>query len=121
MKVYLAGGFYGVWKQRITKEVDCDFYDPETYSDQTSIVDYVSGDLSAIDSCDVVFAYLTSHPRYGGLAAEMGYAYAKGKPIIFVCTKDEPDGFLIGLSKYFCITLEAGIVRLKKLSGAVKP
>lgn len=95
--------------------MDCSFYNPETSSAQSCIAEYVIADLDGIDGCDIVFAYLTSYLVYGGLAAEMGYAYAKGKTIIFVSDKGEVDGFLIGLSKWFCTTIEDGIKRLKKV------
>jgi nucleoside 2-deoxyribosyltransferase len=40
------------------------------------------GNQKAIDSCDVVLANLDGRDVDSGTAAEIGYAFAKGKPII---------------------------------------
>ena len=40
------------------------------------------GNQKAIDSCDVVLANLDGQDVDSGTAAEIGYAFAKGKPII---------------------------------------
>lgn len=48
---------------------------------------YVSWDVIAIRQCDVVFAFMEeSNPGGQGLAAEIGYAKALGKTVVFVCT-----------------------------------
>ena len=117
MRIYLGGGFYGVWKQ-VVREIATTprYFDPETDSPQGSIADYVTADLDAIDGSDVLFAYLTDYPTYGGLAAEMGYAYAKGKPIVFVCEKAKPDGFLLGLASKVFLKIADGAEYLEKLA-----
>ena len=37
-------------------------------------------DLQALDRCDIVVALLTGPDQDSGASAELGYAYAKGKP-----------------------------------------
>jgi len=115
MKVYLAGGFYGDWQERVKGEApQHEYFNPETDAKQNSIIDFVSADLDGIRWCDILFARQDTYPKYGGLAAEMGFAYALGKIIIYVAIREEVEGFLAGLSKYIYTTLEAGIERLKK-------
>ena len=116
MKVYLSGGFYSGWQDKVKEEAPKhEYFNPERDSSQQAIKDFITDDLRGIDWCDVVFAYLTKYPKYGGLAAELGYAYAKGKAIIFVTEREEIEGFLAGLSKYIYTTLELGIERLLKV------
>ena len=115
MKIYLAGGFYSNWQDSVKQGApQHEYFNPETDSPQNAIIDYVPVDLGGIRWCDILFARQDNYPKYGGLAAEMGYAYALGKIIIYVAVREEVEGFLAGLSKYIYTTLEAGIERLRK-------
>jgi len=118
MKIYLAGGFYSDWKQKVVEGApNHDYYDPELDKEkERAICAYTIADLERIDWCDTLFAYLTDYPKYGGLAVEVGYAYAKGKIIILVTEKDDTDGMIAGLSKWIYLSLNGGIERLNKLS-----
>lgn len=116
-KVYLAGGFYSDWRQKVMEGApEHEYYDPEFQGSQTCIAKYTLADLDAIDWSNIVFAYLTSYPKYGGLAVEVGYAYAKEKSILLVTEKDDTDGMIVGLSKYVYLSLEGGIERLRRLN-----
>jgi nucleoside 2-deoxyribosyltransferase len=118
MKIYLAGGFYSDWRERIKEGApNHQYIDPEFdyVPKQQSIMTYTQADLSAIDESDMVVAYLTNYPKYGGLAVEVGYAFAKGKPIILVSEKDDTDGMIVALSKWLYLSLEGAIWRLNKL------
>jgi nucleoside 2-deoxyribosyltransferase len=99
MRIYLAGGFYKGYKTEIRAFLPDQFelHDPE---DGVPIPGrYVGEDLDAIEGCDLVLAYHDDYPFVYGMAAEIGYAVAIGKPVIYVCVRDRVDSFLSGLSR----------------------
>jgi nucleoside 2-deoxyribosyltransferase len=98
-RIYLAGGFYKGYKTEIRARLGAGFelHDPE---DGVVIPGrYVGEDLDAIEDCDLVLAYHDEYPFVYGMAAEIGYAVAVGKPVIYVCTRPRIDSFLAGLSR----------------------
>ena len=102
--IYMAGGFYGDWRQRIRVALSADLFpdviwlSPETNNQQACLT-FVSGDLKGIDGCDLVVAYLHERHYLRGTAAEIGYAFARGKPVYLILDSKVPDMFLVGLAK----------------------
>ena len=88
MKVYLAGGMRSGWQKYVKEAVSgVQFIDPRLhFLDEPD--EYTTWDLMAIRRCDLVFAYLErTNPSGMGLALEIGYAKALGKPVILVNEK----------------------------------
>ena len=109
--IYLAGGFYGDWRQRIRSAVarwssDIAWYSPEDNNQQACIT-FVTEDLSAIYGCDLVIAYLHDEHHLRGTAAEIGYAFGVGKPVYLILDSHVPDMFLVGLAKRVFIGIDA--------------
>jgi nucleoside 2-deoxyribosyltransferase len=82
---------------------------------------------SAIDRCDLVFAVLDGTDVDSGTAAEIGYAFAKGKKIIgyrgdFRLSADN-DGSTVNLQVEYFIRQSGGqiIRKLADLAGALDP
>ncbi len=110
--VYLAGGMRGDWRERLVDEVDKEFLNPKYIGkmafrylipQRLPFPDYVENDLHLINNADILFVYLEKdNPSGLGLAAEMGFAKARGKVIIFVNEqlRNKYTEFLIGLSDY---------------------
>jgi nucleoside 2-deoxyribosyltransferase len=80
---------------------------------------------AAIDRCDLVFAVLDGTDVDSGTAAEIGYAFAKGKPIIgyrgdFRLSADN-DGSTVNLQVEYFIRQSGGeiIFQLSDLEGAL--
>lgn len=94
--VYLAGGTRSGWGNRVKEAVKGPIYlDPSQHGLKEE-QDYTDWDLTAVDMADVLFCYLEKdNPSGAGLAVEVGYAAAKGKPIIYI----EDEGF--PYSRYF--------------------
>jgi len=117
MKVYLSGGMRGDfdWQHHVMSQFrTIQFFNPRThglkYSDE-----YTFWDLTAIEKCDLLFAYLeTGNPSGIGMAAEIGYAKGLGKKVIF-CEEEggREDGrywhFIAEMSDVYCLSLEQGI------------
>jgi nucleoside 2-deoxyribosyltransferase len=81
---------------------------------------------SAIDQCDVVFVVLDGTDVDSGSAAEVGYAFAKGKPILgyrgdFRLSADN-EGATVNLQVEYFIRQSGGdiITRIADLEGALK-
>jgi len=100
-KIYLAGGFYADYKKFIIERLTPPGFlllDPEDMP-KSYPGDFVSRDFAAIDSADLVLAYLDEYPHVYGMAAEVGYAVAKNKPVIFVTSRKRVDSFLSACAK----------------------
>ena len=79
----------------------------------------------AIDACDAVFAVLDGTDVDSGTAAEIGYAFAKGKPILgyrgdFRLSADN-EGGVVNLQVEYFIRASGGdiITKLDELPGAL--
>lgn len=86
LKVYLAGGMRGEdWQTKVIQAVpDAKFFNPRTHRLEYPD-DYTTWDTTAIEKCDLIFAYLSpDNPSGVGMAAEIGYARALQKKAIFV-------------------------------------
>ena len=90
--VYLSGGLHSGWQPKVKASApEFDYLDPS----QHQLVEadaYTAWDLAAVRACDIVFAYLEKgNPSGFGLAAEIGYARALGKFIVFIDEKSATD------------------------------
>jgi nucleoside 2-deoxyribosyltransferase len=87
MKIYLAGGMTGgmpySWQDHVVLAAHT-VLDPRSWQCDDPQV-YTRRDLEAIDEADVLLAFMCSaNPSGYGLSVELGYAFAKGKRILFV-------------------------------------
>jgi nucleoside 2-deoxyribosyltransferase len=80
---------------------------------------------AAIDSCDAVFAVLDGSDVDSGTAAEIGYAFAKGKPILgyrgdFRLAADN-EGSVVNLQVEYFVRQSGGdiITRIDDIAGAL--
>lgn len=100
MKVYLAGGMRGDdWQRSVIEQFPMvkysgvTFFNPRRHGLDWADA-YTTWDLTAIEHCDVVFAYLQSdNPSGVGMAAEIGYAKALGKKVILVMDEREDERY----------------------------
>ena len=116
-KIYLAGG-KGDWRKTVAQALlprpkGVELIDPFTQSNQNSISDFTHDDLLHVRECDGIFAYIDYHV-YTGSALEFGYAYALGKPIIYVCALPRIDSMMVGVAKAAFTDLDAGIQFMKE-------
>jgi nucleoside 2-deoxyribosyltransferase len=120
-KVYLAGGFNSDWREKV-KELytpfgNIEFFDPKSKPDK-HWSEYATWDVHYIKQCDIVFAYMSKdNPSRYGLAAEMGYAKALNKTVIFILEQEhEKERYLHFLKKFADVVfnnLDDGIEYLK--------
>ena len=84
--IYLCGGFYGDWNDKIKEAVglSSNILDPRDWRNIKDADRYVTLDLDAIDKADIVFAYRQKDNPAVGLLCEIGYAFGRGKTIYFV-------------------------------------
>src|SRR5687767_4074591 len=98
MKVYLAGGMRSDWRDQVKAVSGHTYIDPTQHKLEDAI-GYTFWDLAAVESCDLVFAYMEKdNPSGVGMVLEIGYALGLGKKVIFV---DEQN------NKYFAIVRES--------------
>lgn len=90
MKVYLAGGMRGDWRNIVKELVPfATFIDPVEHG-FVEPEEYTPWDLAGVRECDVVFAYLEkSNPSGLGMMLEIGYGKGLSKFVIFVDEKNE--------------------------------
>ena len=119
MIVYLSGGLHSGWQDELTEAIaGIEFLDPRYHGLEHDENQYTLWDLLAIRSCDIVFVYFEeTNPSGIGLSAEMGYAKALGKTIIYVDpTDDKKRGFLRAIADVHAKTLDEGMALLIALS-----
>lgn len=110
MKIYLSSGFYKGYKQQIKPLLEAagfELIDPELKPKELNVGGYVAWDLQAIRDSGLVLAIQDDYPYIYGTAAEIGYAVALEKPVIYVCLTDRVDGFLSGCARATFTNLEA--------------
>lgn len=110
LNVYLAGGFYSDWRERIESSKAASkwrCFSPTRDSAQSASYRFVRDDLAAIEEADLLLAYYPGGYSSHGMAAEIGYAAALRKPVYFIDATDTPDLFLVGLSKRLFRSVEA--------------
>lgn len=109
-KVYLAGGIRSNWQEKVTSNVDAEFYNPRTKEvDKTlTLEEFGTWDLHHIKKCEIVFAYMEkTNPSGIGMSVEMGYAKALGKTVILCLEEGNErikDGYLQFMKKVADIT-----------------
>jgi nucleoside 2-deoxyribosyltransferase len=117
-RIYLAGGMKTNWQQRLHHALlNHTLIDPRLHglSDERA---YTEWDLRAIRSASLVLAYMdTGNPSGYGLSLEVGYAYAVGKEIWYVCEDASPRQQHFGIvravaDRTFC-SLDAAIQALR--------
>jgi nucleoside 2-deoxyribosyltransferase len=88
MKVYLSGGMRSRWQEIVISSCpDIHFINPCNHGLKDS-KEYTLWDLTGVDQCDVILAYMESdNPGGQGLCYECGYGKGKGKLVIVVDEK----------------------------------
>lgn len=114
--VYLGGGLnLNGWretaKERLEAKAIC--IDPFADSRQGAIAQFVEDDLHFVGESDIVLAYHDYH-AFDGLAAECGYAYAKGIPIVYVCLQPRVSSFIAGMAKAVFTELDPALEYIEK-------
>jgi nucleoside 2-deoxyribosyltransferase len=127
-KIYLAGGFYSGWQDKVIAALDghdyVTFFDPRG-SGLKDPRDYTEWDVAHILDCDIVFAFLeASNPGGANTAFELGCAHMLKrfdvKVVIFVY-EERSDIRYWSMTKITAdavfTDLEAGIRHLVDLVG----
>ncbi len=111
--VYLAGP-PGAWRDLVRKELDGLYlFDDPFLGRQTSVVEFVSHDLSRLTRANLVLAYRPNVEfPLDGLAAEIGIAWASSVPVYLVDVRNKLDGFLCGLARCIFTDLMRAVERL---------
>lgn len=120
--VYLAGGISD-WREKIKARWRGFItpLDPFTDSKQLSLAQFTVDDLALIDRSVAVLAYHDYHV-FDGLALEAGYAFAKDKLVVYVCTEPRLSSMICGVAKGVFTDLDAGVEFLeRKIGVTVKP
>ena len=107
---YLAGGFYSDWRARIIAGMglkEGDYFSPQEHNDQRAALTFVRDDLAAIDHSTAVIARFHSAHACRGTAAEVGYAFATGKPVLLIIEEEVPELFLVALSQRMFTSVDA--------------
>lgn len=123
--IYLAGCL-GDWREGVIGRWDAclppvaTVIDPFEESNQQSLANFVIDDLELVRTCDLLLAYHAYHV-FDGLAAECGYAYAKGIPIVYVCRQPRVSSFIAGMSKAVFTKLTPALEYIEKKYLNQKP
>lgn len=133
IKIYLAGGFHGTWRDivhaelptyRDKKVIFLDPLEPELDRNgnrkNLTFEEYTAWDLWAIRTADIVFVYSEATNPGQGYIVEAGYAKGLGKTVILVREPNNqhmPDkylSFLDCIADYKTDNLVQGINVLKR-------
>lgn len=110
IRTYIAGGRSIIggrnWRVWLEERLPIIGLDPFRDSKQGALYQFVGQDIGLIDSADLVLAAYFGGYAGHGMAAEMGYAVATATPVFYIDESEQPDMFLIGLSKRFFPSLE---------------
>jgi hypothetical protein len=107
---YLAGGFYSDWRARIIAGMglkEGEYFSPQEHNDQRAALTFVRDDLAAIDHATAVIARFSADYACRGTAAEVGYAFAMGKPVLLIIEEPVPELFLVALSQRMFTSVDA--------------
>lgn len=130
MKVYLAGNMHTNWRELVASRVqECEFLWPHKapskgHSDGGDPDFYFPRDVALLRSADLLFCVIEDVGRNIGTSAEVGMAFAWGKPVILVnlCASIHSFQFLEKSSTSVCHSIDAGIDVLKfVVSGNLPP
>ena len=117
MNVYLAGGFYSGWQDRVKQEApQHDYYDPRVDTDQLRNFNIAQQDFAGVDWSNLVFAYFErDNPSGIGLALEVGFAVARYKRVIIIDNHDRLHGFLATCGERIYTNLDSAIAYLREV------
>jgi nucleoside 2-deoxyribosyltransferase len=89
LRVFLSGGTRGNWREVVKGELpEFRYFDPTTLRSVTSMEEIAVTERNWLDQSDIVFFYFEeSNPSGLGSAFEVGYAVARGVPVVFVDEK----------------------------------
>ena len=129
MKVYLAGNMHTDWRERVTSRVSgCEFLWPHKAPSRDGPDGgdpnlYFPRDVTLLRSADLVFCLIEAVGRNIGTAAEVGMAYAWGKPVILVnlCSEVHSFQFLEKASTSVCYSIDEGVEVLSFVVSANFP
>lgn len=96
--VYLAGGMRSNWQDTVIAALPgVVFMDPRKHGSKEEDT-YTAYDLTGVQLCDIVFAYIeAANPCGAGLAVEVGAAAALGKHIIYIEEAEFPHHRYFGM------------------------
>jgi len=120
MRVYLSGGTHTNWQDHFILSLpQIDFIDPRKVKELSDEHEYTFVDTVGIKSSDIVVCYLEeSNPSGMGAAFEVGYAYAKGIPVILIDEKkDRYSGMIRAAASYIYKDISDVILILKLLAN----
>jgi nucleoside 2-deoxyribosyltransferase len=106
--VYLAGGMKDGWQDQFTPLVSgVEWIDPRKQPPTEDPAVYTKWDLDGVRRADAVVAYMSpSNPSGYGLALEIGFAHALGRPIIFIDRVQEDwRGRYFDMARQLCIVV----------------
>lgn len=120
--VYLAGGMRSNWQDRVMEAIPGAIYiDPRRHAVQDE-ASYTAWDIKGVETADIVFGFIErGNPSGAGLATEFGFAYAKGKTLVYVEEKEFPYTRYFGMVRSLTgpanshTTLEDGIEALRSV------
>lgn len=118
IKIYLSGGMYSGWQDKLPSIEGVEFFDPRVLPQQNLNVSanyFVNEDVKGVRESDLVFCYIEeSNPMPLGAAWECAVAAENNIPIITVWEKGYVDPFFSVYSLYLYTNFEDGIKRLTK-------
>jgi len=111
IETYLAGGRSVIdgrnWRRYLEERLPIIAIDPFRDSKQDSLFEFVTQDIEFVRKSKLIIACYFGGYASHGMAAEMGIACEASVPIFYVDESEQPDMFLVGLSKRFFPSLEA--------------
>lgn len=89
LAVFLSGGTRAPWRDRVVQSLGgVTFFDPKTLWGAPTMAQIANTERAWLDKSDAVFFYFEeSNPSGLGSAFEVGYAVARGMPVVFVDEK----------------------------------
>ncbi len=109
--VYLAGGRTVIdgrnWRKYLEERLPINGIDPFRDSKQDCLFEFVAQDINHVRNSKLIIACYFGGYASHGMAAEMGIACERGTSIFYVDESEQPDLFLLGLSRRFFPSLEA--------------
>jgi len=125
MKVYLSGGMTtgNNWQDKVMQQCpQFNFIDPRSHK-LSDPKEYIDWDLSGIEQCDILFAYMSKdNPSGYGLSLEVGYAKAiYGKIIIMVDELNKDSMAIVRCcADELCDNLDYGIEQLNEIYEVIE-
>ena len=124
MKIYLAGNMHTNWRDRVASRIEgCEFLWPYKFSSDGGSTGkgsdvFFPRDIVLLRSADLMFCVIENEGRNIGTSAEVGMAYAWGKPVVLVnlCPDISSFEFLEKASTTVCYSLEDGLEVLRFLT-----